>query len=361
MNPAGKERCEISITITWGAILKILAAALLTYAAFRLWELFEVLFVALLIAITLRPVLDWTRRQRWPDWVGITFCTVLLMGIAASAIGILIPTVTNETGKLLERLPEFRNDVISHLPADSALRTSAEQLLSGPSFNDPQPIINHLVQWGAVALKGLAGFLVVLVVSIYFLVDGERVYHWLLAFLPPVHREKAAIASPQIAEVVGHYMVGQLITSVLCGLYAFAVLFFLKVPNAALLAVLAAIFDLLPLIGFFLFTIPAVGVALTVAPWVALVVALLYGAYHLVENYFIVPKVYGNRLRLSTLTVLVSCLGAGLIAGVVGVIAILPIVASYPIIEKIWLRPYLERDTVTRHREIDAQAAEGKI
>jgi predicted PurR-regulated permease PerM len=146
------------------------------------------------------------------------------------------------------------------------------------------------------------------------------------------------------------------ITSALCGGYAFVVLLSLGVPNAALLAILAAIFDVLPLIGFFLFAIPAVALAFTVSPGTAALVALFYAAYHIFENYFIVPKVYGDALRLSTLTVLVSCLAAGMLAGVIGVIIILPVVASYPVVERIWLRPYLEAETVPTHAQIDDAA-----
>jgi predicted PurR-regulated permease PerM len=142
---------------------------------------------------------------------------------------------------------------------------------------------------------------------------------------------------------------------VLCGLYAFIVLALFRVPNAGFLAIIAAIFDVLPLIGFFLFTIPAMAMALTVSPGTALLVGVFYGAYHLVENYFIVPKVYGNRLRLSTLTVLISCLAAGMIAGVIGVIIVLPAVASYPVLERYWLRPHLEPDTVQKHVAIDVE------
>src|SRR5205814_2354884 len=79
-----------------------------------------------------------------------------------------------------------------------------------------------------------------------------------------------------------------------------------------------------------------------------------YVAYHVIENYFIVPKVYGDRLRLSTLTVLVCCLAAALVAGVVGVILVLPVVASYPILERIWLQPCVERDTVQKREQIDS-------
>ena len=189
---------------------------------------------------------------------------------------------------------------------------------------------------------------------IYFLADGERVYKWLLAFLPEIQRQKIAVAGEEIASVVGHYVIGQVITSVLCAAYAFGVLIVFRVPNAALLAVLAGIFDVLPLIGFFLFAIPAVAMAFTVSPGTAAIVGALYVAYHLVENYFIVPKVYGHRLKISTLTVLVACLAAGLVAGVLGVILVLPIVASYPILERLWLQPYLESGTVQKHARLTA-------
>lgn len=176
---------------------------------------------------------------------------------------------------------------------------------------------------------------------------------WLLAFLPTSERVKASAAFVEIAQVVAHYMIGQIITSALCGVYAFLVLFFLHVPNAPMLAALAAVLDVLPLIGFFLFTIPAIAVALTVSSTAALIVAICYGAYKVAEDYFIVPYVYGNALKLSTLTLLLSCLVAGAIAGVIGIIIILPIVASYPVIERVWLKPHLQRDTVERHDAID--------
>ena len=123
--------------------------------------------------------------------------------------------------------------------------------------------------------------------------------------------------------------------------------------NALLLAILSGILDVLPMIGFFLALAPAVAMAFSVSPFAAGAVSVAYLLYHLAETYFIVPWVYGNRLRLSTLTVLVSCLAAGIVAGVVGVIVILPIVASYPIFERIWLRPVLGPGTVDRHDQIE--------
>jgi hypothetical protein len=101
----------------------------------------------------------------------------------------------------------------------------------------------------------------------------------------------------------------------LCGTYAYIVLYFLHVPNAVVLAVLAAVVDILPGIGFFLFVIPAVALSFTVSPTTATLAAVFYSAYHLLESYVIVPKVYGNQLKLSTLTVLIACMAGWLLAG----------------------------------------------
>ena len=68
---------------------------------------------------------------------------------------------------------------------------------------------------------------------------------------------------------------------------------------------------------------------------------------------------YGNRLRLSTLTVIVSLLAANMLAGIEGAIAVLPVVASYPIIERIWLGRYLRDSTVAKHVAQGAGPAPG--
>ncbi len=349
--PAPRRRIEI--TVSWVTILKVLVAFFLTYLATILWPLLSLLLLAILIGITLFPILLWMRRRGLPDWCGLLLISLLLSVSVGLFVGIVVPTIGNEGAEMIKKLPTFQQEIIPRLPAP--LRDAANKLLDSASFSNPEPLLKQFLAWGTVAVQSLGEFLLVLVFAVYFVADGERVYRWLLAFLPEFHRKKVGEAAVEIGTVVSSYMLGQLITSLLCGVFVFTILSVLHVPSAALLAVIAAVFDILPLIGFFLSIIPAVIIAASVSPAAAGLVLLLYGVYHLVENYFIVPKVYGNRLRLSTLTVLVSCMAAGLVAGVVGAIIILPIVASYPIIERIWLRRHLEADTVTKHAQIDAE------
>lgn len=348
----------VEVTIAWSTLLKLGCAALGVYLVIRIWPLAELLLLSLVVAIAFVPLTKWCAKKGWPKWVGVLLAALILFGSTALFVVLLAPTISREGAAFVKELPALKAKIAEQLPATGPVRDLAGQLSKSATVTNPETILKHVASLGNVVLESVAAFFVVLVMALYFLVDGKAVYQWLLAFLPAMQRRKMAQAGNEIADVVGHYVVGQVITSALCAVYAFIVLVVLGVPSAALLAVLAGAFDLLPLIGFFLFMIPAAAIALTVSPATAALVGLLYGVYHLIENYFIIPKVYGNSLRLSTLTVLVSCLAAGLVAGVVGVILVLPLVASYPIIERIWLQPYVGRETVQKHKQLDADKQE---
>ena len=97
--------------------------------------------------------------------------------------------------------------------------------------------------------------------------------------------------------------------------------------------------------------------ALTVSPLKAAVVIVLYLVYHVFETYVLVPRIYGSHLRLSTLTVLLALLVGGTLQGILGAALILPVVAAYPIIERIWLRDYLAPEVIADHSAL-AEAAE---
>jgi len=107
-------------------------------------------------------------------------------------------------------------------------------------------------------------------------------------------------------------------TSVFAGTTVLIVLTILDVPAALLLALLAGVCDFVPVLGFIVSAVPAVLLALTVSTTTAVIVAAAYGGYHIAENYFIGPKVYGGQLRLSNLAVLLAfAIGAELF-GIIG-------------------------------------------
>ena len=196
--------------------------------------------------------------------------------------------------------------------------------------------------------------LLALILTLYLLIEGRATYQWVLAFVPLQHRRKVDQTAVESQRVIFGYVAGNLATSAFATTFVLISMSLLHVPAALLLAILAGVCDFVPVLGFIASAIPALVLALAVSPEVALVVVLLYGAYHTIENYFIAPWVYGDRLRLSNVAVVLAfAIGASL-AGVVGALIALPIAASYPPIERIWLRERLGDRVVREHAAIDA-------
>ena len=82
----------------------------------------------------------------------------------------------------------------------------------------------------------------------------------------------------------------------------------------------------------------------------------LYLAYHFIENYLIAPRVYGGRLRLSNLAVLLAFAVGAELGGVIGAVLALPVAAVYPTIERHWLRRPFGDHVVQEHNAIEGRA-----
>ena len=110
------------------------------------------------------------------------------------------------------------------------MKEIAEGLLNAPTFTHPEPLLQKFMSWGAAAIESMIAFLVVLVIAIYFLADGKRVYEWIIAFLPERQRQRVAAAAPETFSIVFSYMGGQLVTSVLCSVFMGTALTLLPCP-----------------------------------------------------------------------------------------------------------------------------------
>lgn len=154
------------------------------------------------------------------------------------------------------------------------------------------------------------------------------------------------------------FVIGQVMTSLAFGLFAFVLLFALDVPEPLLLAVLAAVLDAVPIVGVPLATIPAVLLALTVSWQTAVFVLIAYTIYQQVENYVLVPRIYGNTLQVSSLSILVGVLIGGQLLGIIGVILALPITAAIPVFERVWNEPLPENIIAAEEEEAAAAARE---
>ena len=189
---------------------------------------------------------------------------------------------------------------------------------------------------------------------VYLLVEAEPTYAWIRGFFPERLRGRFDRTSAEAREVAFGFIVGNVVTSTCAAIYFYVWLTVLGVPAALLLAVLAFLFDFIPVLGFYLSCAPAMAMAATESTTLALAMIPIYLSYDFIENYLIAPRVYANRLRLSRVAVLLAFVVGAQLGGVIGAVLALPLAALYPVVEKYWLRRPFGDDIVDEHARIEA-------
>jgi predicted PurR-regulated permease PerM len=342
---------QVELHIPWITFIKVAAVLLAAYAVYVLWSLLLLVFLALFLAVTLSAFVDWLDKKRLRHWASLLIVIGGLLGTLGVSMALIVPELVQQVSAFSKNLPQLHEDALNQLPVGNVIRESIQSLLDSASWTEASTWFGHFMSAGGIALGGISQITLLLVIAIYLLIDGRKTYDWFLAFFSPLKRAKLRLTSEEISTVIFGYVSGQVITSVLVTVYSFTVLMLLHVPGALMLAILAGILDILPIVGFIIATAPAFLLALSMSPQTAFIVLGLYLLFHALESYFIIPKVYGKNLRVSTLTVLIGLLAGALLASIPGALAALPVIASYAAIERIWLKPFL-RDGVSEKHEL---------
>ena len=330
--------------VSWRAIAKVLVAAVLVWAWLRLWQFVMVIVVAIIIAVALDPVVRYLERRNVPRWLGAAGSVFLIAAIGVAMIAVSWVSLTEQSRFLIENVTGYYRQLRASFPAIERFLPTADEGGLG----------QYALSFVRSAANAVGMFVVALVLTVYLLIEWKRTLEWLLAFVPQQHRPKARRTLDEARESVFSYVVGNALTSLITAVATFVALAALNVPAALVLAILAGLFDFIPIVGFLLSLGITALVAATVSTTALLGVVAFYVVFNAVENYFIAPKIYGHELQVSKLAVLIAVAIGGQLGGVMGALLALPVAATYPIVERLWLRNQLGEDTVEIHKRLSA-------
>jgi predicted PurR-regulated permease PerM len=312
--------------------------------------------VAAIVALLLNPLVRALARARIPRGFGVaivylTFAAGLVIAVVALATVVVEQSqsasdridayVTNEDGRTGSTAAERDIDRLQAWLDDHRLgRIRIEE--EGRSFVEGLDIegsTRTAIDWAEGAALGIFAFLfglvLVLVVSIYMLLDFNRLHHALDRRFPPPPGAPSLL--PSVEAAVGGYVKGQLLVSAIIGTSAGVALWLLGMIGwlpagfetyAILFGAWVAVAELIPYLGPWLGAIPPVLYGLVVDPLSALWVVLLFLAIHQIEGHIVIPKVMGSALRLHPLLVIFGLLAGGEIYGLPGVLVALPTLAA---------------------------------
>ena len=295
------------------------------------------LFVAILLASALEPIVGLI-RDRLPLGRGATILIVYatffvtVLGLAF----IVVPAAIAQGEQVVAGLPAFFESARSW--ADSlrphVLSTSVTALIDSVASVTHQapPDSNQVVEVGAAVAEAAVTLATLLTIVFFWLVEHAQLQRYLLSFVPADGRAGARDAWNEIETRLGLWVRGQLTLMASMGVATGIAYSVLGVPGALLLGLIAAITEAIPIVGPLLGAIPAVLVATTVSPELAVIVAGVYIVLQLIEGSVLVPLVMRNTVGISPLLVLLSVLVGAAVGGFIGALLAVPIAASAEIV-----------------------------
>jgi len=286
--------------------------------------------MALFIAAGLDPIVTWLTRHRVPRWLGVVITLLGLVGILALFLALAIPRITAETTTLVNQLPHYEKELQNHnselgkLNAKYDVTSRLSKLIS----SDGSSLAGGVLSVGEVVVSAVSSFLLVFVLTVYFLGGLPKIKLFAYRLVPASRRPRTILLTDEIFSRVGGYVLGNVLTSLIIGVGTAVWMLALGIPYPFLLAMFVALIDLIPVIGSYIGGAAVVLTALTVSLPVAIATLAFMVLYKLAEDYFIVPRVMGRTVQVPATVTLVAVLIGGTLLGIIGALVAIPVAAA---------------------------------
>ena len=298
-------------------------------------------FMAAILAYILNPVVRRLEQLRVPRVVAVVVVfTVLLLAVAAALLVLIIPaigqvqTLVQNPDALLERANAMVERA-QKLPYVGQRIAEVDERAITQFVQSNAPSAGQVLQGATGFIGGIFGvfgtvlnLLLMLIVSIYLLLDRERITRATLGAIPETVRDHAVELFHAVERTLIRYLKGQFLLCVIMGIIGWAIAFFVIGEYSLVLGLWVGLTEIIPVLGAFLGAFPAVLIALFVGGFYkSLIVAGLFLIAQQIEGNLLVPRIQGGSVGVHPLWVLFATLAGTALYGIVGAIFAVPLVA----------------------------------
>jgi predicted PurR-regulated permease PerM len=317
--------------------LVVLLVALGFWFLYQIRLVIFIFFTAIVVGTALRPIVDWLQRRGiTPTLATILVCLLLLIFLAALIL-LLVPLATEQIFALATDLPNYYQDLRNWLLNSPNLllqqlawqfppalpREIPAQDIAAESAEAMSQTFNY-ADW---IFKGAFATVATLVLSFYWILDGQRAIRTLLLLAPIQQREDARELVESMLLKVGAFVRGQTLLCLIIGLLSLIAYLLIGLPYALVLALIAGIMEAVPVVGPVLGALPAVLMAATFDPgkiiWVVVITAIIQQ----LEYMFLVPRIMDRTVGINPIVTLLALFAFGSIFGILGAILAIPLAA----------------------------------
>lgn len=326
------------IQISSGTIIKAMLVVLAFAVFYYLRDILMVVLLAIIIASAVEPGTRWFLRRGVPRILAVLLIYFVAVVILVVVFYFLFLPLLNQSASFLSTLPGYLGELQVWNPLQNSQLLSSNSAIQGftQTFSLSQIVeqINTAVSsfsegffsTASRVFGGILSFLLVVVLSFYLSVESDGVSNFLRIVTPAKNEKYILSLWKRSQHKIGLWMQGQVVLAIIIAMLVFLGLTLLQIDNALLLAVLAGMFEIIPLFGPILAAIPAVTLALvTNGLTSALIVVGFYIIIHQFENQLIYPLVVRKIVGVPPIVSILALIIGYKLAGFVGLIISVPI------------------------------------
>lgn len=331
------------------SVVMVIVGVTVAYALYQLREVLVTLYISGLLAIGLSPIvrrLEKTRllqgRLRLPRWVAILSLYIGFLLAVALILALIIPPIVAQVQELVQSLPRYADQFQGWLVERGIVnkRWSWSSLFANMDMKVPGVALTGLFGALTGAFEVFGKVVTVLILPFYLLLEATALRNGFLRFIAEENRKSADRIMRAVTVKVGAWLGGQLLLAAIIGTTATIGFWLLGVPYFYVLGLVAAVGEMIPVVGPILAAVPAIGLALTVSPQIALFTTLYCWAQQFVENNLLVPRIMERQVGVSPVTIIIALLVGSSLLGFLGAILAVPSAA----IAQVLVQEYLNRE-----------------
>ncbi len=331
------EHKHVTVSISVMSIIRILLLGLLALFLYYIRDIILVVLVAVVIASAIEPGTKLLVKRKFPRVLAvITIYSIIIILVVALSY-LVLPTLIKDVANFANMLPQY----ITTLNVNDSSSTLGLQTMKGLSNGESlgqavQNITTTLATNSASTLTllttvfgGALSLFAVIILSFYLAVKENGVEEFLRLVIP-LHREEYIINLwHRTQHKIGRWMQGQMILAAIVGVLVFVTLTLLGVPNAFFLAIISTVFEIIPVFGPFIGSVPGVLIGfIDGGITFALLLALVYLIIQQIESNVIYPLVMRKVLDIQPILVIIALIVGAKLGGLLGILVSVPMAVA---------------------------------
>ena len=318
---------------SWRILVIAGAAAVVVWALSKVTLVVIPLLVAALIASLLLPLVERLRAHRWPRALAVAVTLVGLIGVVSGLLWLSIAQIRSGYPDLQAKALVFWVNLKQWLLESPLHVNDADLTLIGEEITnairkDAQAIVTSALSVGSTFGHVLAGLLLALFSALFLMLDGARIWAWIVALFPTASRPAIDGSGRAGWATLGNFMRVQVIVAAIDAIGIGIGAALLGLPLTLPIAILVFLGSFVPVVGAVVTGALAVCVALVaLGPWQALIMLGIVLLVQQVESHVLQPLIMGTAVQLHPLGVVLAVTAGSIIAGVPGALFAVPLTA----------------------------------